>query len=223
MTARLDSQLYFAKQSIRANAMLKLFVKLMLLALVLALAGPFVLKGPDGQPWLRLTDLKWPEFSLPASSSGSAPLSAPTQADSKQWIRWSKDALPNPDRLTREQLALLDIKVQAHIYYRWQDANGTWQFSTLPNRNTTNIIVRTDPDANVLQSLPADQISRAFGQSEGNLITQENPAANGKGMESGNLPIPTTLPVTEIPKLIEQVKAVQDIAKQRLHSMENNY
>jgi hypothetical protein len=203
--------------------MFKLFVKLMLFLLVLALAGPFVLKGPDGVPLLSLSDLKLPDVSsvLPAKDVA---LESASEPGGQQWIQWSgRDAAPfNPDKLTREQLAQLDIREQANIYYRWQDQNGVWQFSSLPNRNTLNHVVRTDPDANVLQSLSQEQIDKVFGRvaPNENSITRDNPLANGKGLEN-SLPIPTTIPVTEIPKLLEQAKDVQKIAETRLKQMDS--
>lgn len=204
--------------------MFKLFVKLLLFALVLALAGPFFLKGPDGRPLLSLESLRLPDWRLPTVST-PAEKSTPA-ADPQQWIQWSdrpgKTRL-NPDVLTREQLAVLDIREQANLYYRWQDANGVWQFSALPNRNTLNYVVRTDPSANVLQSLSTEDIDRAFGRQPAttpeNSITRNNPLANGEGLEN-NLPIPTTVPVTEIPKLLEQAKDVQKIMEERVKQMD---
>lgn len=206
--------------------MFKLFVKLILLVVVLALAGPFFLHGPDGRPLLSPSDLKLPKFDLPKLQD-AAPAGDTPAADPQQWIQWSDRAgstLFNPDKLTREQLALLDIKAQDNIFYRWQDANGVWQFSSLPNRNTLNLVVRTDPNANVLQSMNQEEIDRAFGRqsasAQDNNITKNNPMANGKAPESSLLPIPTTVPVTEIPKLIEQAKDVQKLMEQRVKQMD---
>jgi len=203
--------------------MFKLFVKLMLFLLVLAVAGPFLLKGPDGRPLLSLADLKLPELSSVLPAEKVTPGSA-NDTGGQQWIQWSgRDAAPfNPDQLTPVQLAQLDIREQANIYYRWQDQNGVWQFSSLPNRNTLNHVVRTDPDANVLQSLSQEQIDKVFGRvaPTDNSITRDNPLANGKGLEN-SLPIPTTIPVTEIPKLLEQAKDVQKIAEDRLKQMDS--
>lgn len=206
--------------------MFKLFVKLMLLLVVLALAGPFFLHGPDGRPLLTLADLKLPKFDLPKLQD-AAPAGDTPAADPQQWIQWSDRTVSsafNPDRLTREQLALLDIKAQDNIFYRWQDANGVWQFSTLPNRNTLNLVVRTDPNANVLQSMNQEEIDRAFGRQSANTqensITKNNPLASGKGLEGSLLPIPTTVPVTEIPKLLDQAKDVQKILDQRVQQID---
>ena len=208
---------------ISEESMFKLFAKLMLFLLVLAAAGPFLLKGPDGRPLLSLDDLKLPTFELPLPKTDSTD-GGTLSGGGQHWIQWSgKDTAPfNPDVLTREQLALLDIKEQANLFYRWKDANGVWQFSAIPNRNTTNFVVRTDPGANVLQSLSQEDIDRVFGRvaANENSITKDNPMANGKGVDTGMLPIPTTVPVTEIPKLLEQAKDVQRIAEERVKQME---
>ncbi len=204
--------------------MFKIFVKLMLFLLVLAVAGPFILRDKYGAPLMTLSDLKLPhfDFRLPGANEGQP--SPSETASNQQWIQWSDriQSTISPDRLSREQLAQLDIKAQPNIYYRWQDVNGVWQFSNLPNRNTLNFVVRTDPDANVLQSLSQEQVDKVFGRGAANEnnITQGNPMANGKGLEN-SLPIPTTIPVTEIPKLLEQAKEVQKIADARLKQMEN--
>lgn len=207
--------------------MLKLFIKLMIFVLILAVAGPFIMRGPDGRPLLSLADIKLPDFSLALPKLGSTAEPPPAEAPgSGQWIQWSdKASAPfNPDVLTREQLALLDIKAQDNIFYRWKDPKGVWQFSAVPNRNTLNHVVRTDPNANVLQSLSTDDIDRAFGRTPasetGNSITQNNPAAGGKEAEPSLLPIPTTVPVAEIPKLLDQAKDVQRIMEQRMQKMD---
>lgn len=203
--------------------MFKLFIKFMLFLLVLAIAGPFLLKGPDGRPLLSLDDLKLPSFSLPQVTQATSSDGNGKPDAGQQWIQWSdKTTTPfNPDVLTQQQLAQLDIKEQANLYYRWKDGNGVWQFSALPNRNTTNFVVRTDPAANVLQSLSQEQIDKVFGRvaATDNSITKDNPMANGKGLEN-TLPIPTTVPVTEIPKLLEQAKDVQRIAEERVKQMD---
>ena len=41
----------------------------------------------------------------------------------------------------------------------------------------------------------------------------------GEGLED-NLPVPTTIPMKEIPKLIDQAKDVQRIMEQRMERME---
>jgi len=205
---------------------MKLFIKLMIFLVILTVAGPYLLMGPSGMSkLLAFKDLalsrmsfSMPSLSLP-SMKGDDQVSV-TDAVAEQWIQWS-DNVPalGPDQLTREQLAQLDIQPQDNIFYRWQDENGVWQFSQQPNRNTLNLVVRTDPTANLLQGLSEEQIDVAFGRvrtaATTNSIVENNPLAKNQDLDS-SLPVPVTIPVTEIPKLIEQAKDVQNIMNERM-------
>jgi len=196
---------------------MKFVVKLIFFLIIFGLAGPYLLMGPDGmQKMLQVKDmLPSMEFSAPDLDDAVDLVSGD---DAQQWIQWSDDNTSfQPDQLTREQLAVLEIQPQKNIYYRWQDEDGVWQFSELPNRNTLNLVVRTDPEANVLAGLTEDQIDAAFGRQPKNTnsIMENNPLANGEGLED-SLPLPTTIPITEVPDLIEQAKDVQRIMDERM-------
>ena len=96
---------------------MKLFVKLMALLLVLALAGPFFIKGPDGKPLITVASLK---------SSISA-----------QWKRFTVD--------TGRSMGIEDAgKVDVH---RWQDENGNWHFSDEANPEGGSEVIQVDPYA----------------------------------------------------------------------------
>lgn len=206
---------------------MKLFIKLMIFMLIFAFVGPYLLLGPDGMSKVMAVDDKLfsgLSFSMPTLPTTTEETSLEgRKPDGEQWIQWSQN-IPQygPDQLTKEQLAVLDIQAQDNIYYRWQDHNGVWQFSPVPNRNTLNLVVRTDPTANLLQGLSKEQIDLAFGRSQpastSNKITEQNPLANGDGLQP-TLPVPTTVPVTEIPKLIEQAKEVQNLMDQRVNTL----
>lgn len=202
---------------------MKFLIKLIMFMVVFGLAGPYLLMGPDGMHKLMQIKDSLPslmDFSAPTLDDASDLLSS--EGDGQPWIQWSEEnaAFQQPDQLTRDQLAVLDIKAQKNIYYRWQDDDGVWQFSELPNRNTLNMVVRTDPNANVLQGLSEDAIDAAFGRVKNtNSIMENNPLANGEGLDQ-TLPIPTTIPMTEIPDLIEQAKDVQRIMDERMQRMD---
>lgn len=206
---------------------MKLFVKFMIFLLVLAAAGPFLMKGPDGRPLMSLKDLSMPSFSLDnflPKEMKPAPVSTTDNSDPGNWIEWTTEKdLPAPDYFSAEQLAGLEIQEKSGLYYRWKDENGVWQFSSLPNKNTENWVVQTDPNANVLQGLSEEQIDRAFGRVSAvdneNLITKNNPFAKGEEPEN-TFPVPTTVPMTNIPDLIKQAESVQDIMDKRVKQME---
>jgi hypothetical protein len=202
---------------------MKLFIKMMIFFVILAFAGPYLLMGPDGmQRLMAIKDFGLPSFDFSLPSLDSPQDLIPGDKNSQQWIQWAEEKAPaQPDQLTRDQLAMLEIQAQENIYYRWQDDSGVWQFSELPNRNTLNLVVRTDPNANVLQGLSEEQIDVALGRFKPptNSIVEGNPMANGEGLDN-EIPIPTTIPVTEIPKLIEQAKDVQKLMEDRVKNMD---
>ncbi len=77
---------------------MKLFVKLMLALCVVAVAAPFLLKGPDGTPLLRVRDLVLPGAGLPdidlpiLRAAGESPVATATGArpagDGVRMYRW---------------------------------------------------------------------------------------------------------------------------------------
>lgn len=83
-------------------------IKLMMVSLVLGMAGLFVIKKPDGTPWLTINEF------LPNSQS----ISVITENMSQTLEKVSP---PNNDS-----------KENQHSIYRWRDNNGNWQFSDKP-------------------------------------------------------------------------------------------
>ena len=79
---------------------MKLFVRLMMLVLVLAVCGPFFIKGPDGRPlWTISTTVAKVRNWLSDMTSGSVLENAPV------------------------------IGAQEVTVFRWRDADGVWQFA----------------------------------------------------------------------------------------------
>jgi hypothetical protein len=195
---------------------MKLFVKLMMFLVVLALAGPFIMRGPDGRPLMSLKDLSIPDFSLPKSAPEE--LSGNEQ---EAYIAWSKDEgkPEGPKVYVIDPKSEAPIVAQAGVYYRWKDANGVWQFSNLPNPDSPNIVVETDPDANVLQSLSVDKIDAALGR-----VKEPEPGEADEESEEGglNIPLPTTIPISQVPELMDQARAVQELVNKRTEMLNSN-
>lgn len=201
---------------------MKLFIKLMIFLVLFAFVGPYLIMGPDGQMKMnKVKDLFLDKlnFSMPSVSDLKP---APATEELGTMISWSdSDKFQGPSQLTKEQLAVLEIQEQDNIFYRWQDQDGIWQFSKLPNRNTLNLVVKTDPNANVLQGMSEEEVNVALGRVDpkSNSIVENNPMANGDELAS-ELPLPLTVPVAEIPKLIDQAKDVQNILNDRVKNMD---
>ena len=108
---------------------MKLFNKVMLAALVLALLLPFaVLKNDEGKPLMSFSSFSLPEFSLPEMPSLPAS-SAPVEAQG------------------------IDLGGR-DVIYQWRDAHGNLNFTSEPPPEGVEFTLRGfDPDANVIPSL----------------------------------------------------------------------
>jgi len=84
---------------------MKLYMKFLIFMVILACAGPFLLKRSDGSPWMATSDLKAPDLEMPDVS----PLA---------------DEIEN---LSRSMPA--DDTANHTTVYKWQDENGGWHFS----------------------------------------------------------------------------------------------
>ena len=83
---------------------MKLFLKIMIFIVVLACAGPFILKRSDGRPWMTFSDLKAPDLSVP-------------------------DISPLTDQVKKLHNTNTDNSADQTIVYKWQDRDGVWHFS----------------------------------------------------------------------------------------------
>jgi len=113
---------------------MKLFVKLMLALLVLALLLPFtLLKDNSGKTLMSFSDISLPEFEIPDFSGVSS----------------SESLVPS-----------LGVSPGMDVFYQWYDAEGNVQFTSEPPAEGIDYTVREfDPNANVIQSvkLPAEE------------------------------------------------------------------
>jgi hypothetical protein len=122
---------------------MKLFVKLMVALLFIALMLPFtILKGPDGKTLMSFSDFSLPDMSfdvpdLPEISSGGG--TATLQAG---------DTIPGADSGIEGK----------DIFYQWHDSAGDIQFTTEPPPEGIPYTVKGyDPNTNVIQSVKLPQ------------------------------------------------------------------
>lgn len=104
---------------------MKIFVKLMLFIVVAAVAAPFVIKGPDGRPWMTLDSLRTPDANLPDFSKAT-------------------------DALKAGLNTLGDEPVKARAVFKWQDETGMWHFSDNKERGRSAEKLTVDPNANLV-------------------------------------------------------------------------
>ncbi len=195
----------------------------MMFVLVAALAAPFFLKGPSGQPLMTLQDLSLPSFGLPGKTGGPVEtLSGKDEGASIQWGNAKATANGGLVKATDAEGKLL--QEARNTYYRWKDKDGVWQFTKQPNPNTENFLMKIDPNANILQSLSQDSIDRAFGREPksetlalGEKSKSKNPLLPD---ELSNIPFPSTIPVDQIPQLIDQAKGIQELSLERQKTLD---
>lgn len=209
--------------------MFRLGIKLMGLLLIMAVAAPFILKGPDGRPLMSLDQWRPPALpSLPAmpslrstfSSNGDS--TAATVSDSPP-----SPGTSMPEGFSSSQGFIPDpahpVSAQAGIFYRYRDRDGSWTWSDTPKAGVTNYRVTTDSNANILPSLGKGSIDRALGRN----LPDEKPSGEKKVIIAGGEDTSgedkgvldklglTTVPVKELPGLIQQAKDVRTQAEQR--------
>lgn len=108
---------------------MKLFVKLMLFVVILALAGPFFIKGPNGQPMWQVSEVR-----------NSIVLG---------WDRLQRRFAGTVDGA--KQLPGMDSSVTVH---RWQDETGQWHYTQNAPEGIVSDTLLIDPQTNLI-SLPA--------------------------------------------------------------------
>ena len=107
---------------------MKLFAKLLLAALVLALLLPFtILKDDQGKTLMSFSDFSLPDMSLPD--------------------------MPSFDGVSKLTPSSSDIGGKS-IFYKWYDAEGSVQFTTEPPAEGIEYTVKGyDPNTNVIQAV----------------------------------------------------------------------
>jgi hypothetical protein len=112
---------------------MKLFMKLMLAALVIALLLPFtILKDDQGKTLMSFSSFSLPDFKMP---------DMPGMPSSKQLVPSVGD------------------HAGKDIVYQWNDSKGNIHFSTEPPADGINFIVKGfDPNANVIQAVKLPEI-----------------------------------------------------------------
>ena len=107
---------------------MKLFVKLMITGVVLAVIMPFtIIKGSDGRPIMSLSDLKAPDLGLPK-------------------VPDSMELPGNPVGQFKED-----------VIYQWRDAQGLLHFTSEPPEEGIEYTAKGyDPNANLIQSVKVE-------------------------------------------------------------------
>ncbi len=164
----------------------------MIFILVLGLAGPFIMKGPDGRPLMTWQDLM-PDFSS-MKRKASGVLSDVNETVGG--LSGSSSESENPGDFGKTRV------------YRWQDANGNWQYSDTPPPSQSAETLLINPDVNIVQSteLPKDP-------------EPEEKETDAKGSGIG-VPLPMTVSPGEARQLIEDAKGINDLMQKRQETLD---
>ena len=112
---------------------MKLFAKLMIAVLFIAMLLPFtILKNDEGHTLMSFSDIGLPEFSIPSFSMPDLPkISGNTHPATSDEDLGGKD-----------------------IFYKWYDIEGNVQFTTEPPTDGIEFTIKGfDPDTNLIQSV----------------------------------------------------------------------
>ncbi len=104
---------------------MKLFIKLMLFIVVVALAAPFIIKGPNGRPLMSLDRLHTPNVKLPDFGKAAEVLKADLGASG-------------------------NTPAKVASVFKWQDEKGVWHFSDNEEEGHGARKITMDPNANVV-------------------------------------------------------------------------
>lgn len=168
---------------------MKIRHKMMLLSLLGLLVLPMFMVGPGGKPLMALND--WLPGDISLSGAGKNLVNV-----------WNKAT----GQL--QQTTGVDLSVQTPQLYKWQDAQGRWQFSSEPPpANADEVFVQDMPQiSNVMQPVE---------------VRDRGDAGNSRGGSGFKLAFPTTVPVKDIPKLIDDAKNLQKTADLRKATLDN--
>ena len=174
---------------------MRLFVRLMALLLVAALAGPFFLRGPDGARLATWGDVRiW---------FGNA------SREIRIWLSdTSQDVRSGVDSVQRKAGQLVgDGSAGRTAVYRWQDASGAWHFSDEKPEGVTSELFYVDGNANLFA---APEIRESRDDRE----MQETPSSPTDSAEIP-LPSPLSVPPASVPELIEDAYEARRLLEER--------
>ena len=169
---------------------MKLFMKLMLAALVIAVLLPFtLLKDEQGKTLMSFSSFSLPDFKM-------SDFKMPDMPD----MPGSKQLVPSVNGQGGQD-----------IVYRWNDSQGNIHFTTEPPAEGINYTVKGyDPSANVIQAtklpeieIPADPIATD---------------ATAPGEQKSSPGLENTYNKEDIQKIFDDSKNIQQLLSQRLEN-----
>jgi len=164
-----------------------LFIKILLLLVVLALALPFVLKDEQGEPLMTVSDLKQPDMGLGGLVERMPELTNPMT---------DKPLMAEPETKPAKKTKI----------YSWEDAQGNTHFSNEPPpENQQARLIEINPNINVM---PSTKIPEAKQKTASKSVAGREPLSGPDGPASIYTP-------EQVDKLIEDARALEGTSQER--------
>ncbi len=176
---------------------MKLSYKLMMFSLVGMVAAPMFIIKPDGKPMMTASD--W----MPSKSTINKVVSkfdSVVNSATNGEVAISQDS----EQLGQDVIPEFAPPGSGKIY-SWKDAKGVMHFSEQPPPSDikTARVRNQTTNVNVIKSVKVPK-------------AEDNSAQYGGGGQfKFALPTPTTIPVSQIPKLVNDAKRLQEVADKR--------
>ena len=157
--------------------------KLLYLLVILALATalPFVIKGKDGQPLLSTEHFTAPKVALPDFSN--------LEAKARNILNEAQEEIETVHEKVSDALPKKETRI-----YKWKDTKGQWHFSDQPRSDGKSVEVKIDSKVNTLPTVKNTPEPR---------LSEKNESSDfGLSL--------TTVPLGQIPQLIEDATAVKE-------------
>lgn len=168
-----------------------LFIKLMMFLVVLALAAPFVMKGPDGKPLMTLDDIKIPDISMPEEIKQLPGKVEDMQRQISNATQGDKSSSGNSSKV-----------------YSWVDEQGNQHYSNTPPAAAKDVTTREyRHDANVI-SLKPDE----------NKTAEQANHQKSAPKQSASTSVSDLYSPGGVKKLIDDARAIEGSLQQRKES-----
>ncbi|WP_396588185.1 hypothetical protein [Bermanella sp. R86510] len=173
---------------------MKLYYKLILLALMLALVGPFFIKDQSGQPLWSL----------------------------QKWYNQGKDHLQRYTKQVEQSISSDAIEPSGPSLYRYKDENGAWIYTdTKPDNQDAELITLTDSITEVKAfSLPKPKNQSETSQPATEQTTLKSPSQEDADIPTSSNPL-TTAPLSEVPNTLKQIESIREQYRLRQQQIDN--
>lgn len=149
---------------------------IMCVLVVIAFAGPMLMKQPDGTPFVE------------------SPL----------------------DYFTRSSTSSQNNEangISTQSFYKWQEEDGSWHYSDQPKAGKKVETVTVNTNANLIQGLRAEKKKDPE-------VVQEEAVAQSAKVEAPSLPLPMTVPLEKVSKMLDDAQNIQQLIDGRNEQVE---